>query len=575
MKDEDLIRQSIDGNPIAFARLVGRYYDAIRSYVASILKDEGKAEEIAQDTFLRAYYHLDELKSPNSLLPWLMRIAHNLAMDHLRREDKVSHISLDDVEEGELTVQSSEEEVLRREMVEEVLKAMEKLPEGEREILIDHLLGDKGYGELGEKYGLSYHAVVMRIRRAKEKVREKVLKRLSGMVMAPWRKIIGLIGGVTVRLTTKVAITGAVLMMLVGAGMWMTRRGENMRMEKQVSASTSEELSVSRPSRSTSALRPGRSEDDKDISGIDEIFEELNTILEESHEDNPQRITKVVRRNDSKDSSIELPGEREFLTLVKEGIAYHDGLVYSGTADITVEEYLSPELNSSGDPNMISPAHSVKKASFYFSGEKLYFTLLWDGVWEDGKSRRRKIEFAYDGETVEERRGDNITIWEDISLSLYDPFIDPRYWGWSIGGREKLSEAIDTFDIESVSKEGNIFVLKGILGGLNAELRIDASKGYRPVRLEFEGGDGRFRICRNYSLKEYASDIWFPESAIETIYLIDPDTQTRQVVGRRSVRIDNVHLNLPLPDSLFRVEWEKAKRVYDERDSTTYEIGSE
>ena len=310
---------------------------------------------------------------------------------------------------------------------------------------------------------------------------------------------------------------------------------------------------------------------------IDEIIEELESLLERgdlfSDEDTPQQIAGGAEEKGGESPPKGEKGKEELLTLLKEEITYYDSLVYSGSADITVEEYLSPELTSSGDPNMIIPTHSLKKASFYFSGEKIYFTLSWDAVGEDDKSRRMEIEFAYDGETVEERRGDDITIWKDISLSPYDPFIDPRYWGWSTGGREKLSEIIDTtFDIESVSKEGDIFVLKGILGGLNAELHVDASKGYRPVRFEFEGGDGRFRICRNYSLKEYAPDIWFPESATETIYLIDPDTQTRRVVGERNVLIDNVHLNVPLPDSLFRVEWEGAKRVYDERDSTAYNL---
>jgi len=73
---------------------------------------------------------------------------------------------------------------------------------------------------------MSYHAVVMRIRRAKEKVKEKVLKRLSGVVILPWRRIGEVVRYMAAGVTTKVAITGAVIIMLGGAGIWIGRHGE-------------------------------------------------------------------------------------------------------------------------------------------------------------------------------------------------------------------------------------------------------------------------------------------------------------------------------------------------------------
>ena len=224
MKGEDLLDRIVSGDQAAFKKLVRKYRHAVFLSALSILHDPDEAEEIAQEVFLKVHLHLSGLRDQNAFERWLRSISCNLAIDRLReRTRRGSCIPLDEVAPEDLLSPSADEELLKREAVEEVMRAIEELPEGEREILREHLLEDKGYRELSEKYGLSYHAVVMRVRRAKEKVREKVLKRLGCVVILPCREIVKLIGGVVMKVSTKVAITGAVMLMLAGAGVWMVK----------------------------------------------------------------------------------------------------------------------------------------------------------------------------------------------------------------------------------------------------------------------------------------------------------------------------------------------------------------
>ena len=80
-----MISRSLKGDPIAYARLVGRYYDLIYRLALRILRDPRDAEEVAQDTFWKAYLSLDSLSKPASFSSWIVRIGINLAIDKLRR----------------------------------------------------------------------------------------------------------------------------------------------------------------------------------------------------------------------------------------------------------------------------------------------------------------------------------------------------------------------------------------------------------------------------------------------------------------------------------------------------------
>lgn len=257
----------------AFRKLMRKYRHIVFLSALSILRDPDEAEEVVQEVFLKVHFHLNSLRDQDAFERWLKSITRNTAIDRLRRKTRGgSHIPLDEVAPEDLLSPPADEELLRREAIEEVMRAMDELPEGEREILREHLLEGRGYRELSEKYGLSYHAVVMRIRRAKEKVKEKVLKRLSSMIILPWEKIGKVIGGVAMKLSTKVAITGAVVVILGGAGIWLSHHGEERPAPELGEVKVESRAKVEAPAGVMSGIE--RKEEEL-------TFEEFNRLLDE------------------------------------------------------------------------------------------------------------------------------------------------------------------------------------------------------------------------------------------------------------------------------------------------------
>lgn len=103
ISDSQLVRKTLQGDHIAFGRLIGRYYESIYQTVLQILKDPLDAEEVTQDAFWKAYLSLESLENPSSFYPWLRR-----------RVGRVEFLRIEDLPEEKLKVGSFEDELLRR-----------------------------------------------------------------------------------------------------------------------------------------------------------------------------------------------------------------------------------------------------------------------------------------------------------------------------------------------------------------------------------------------------------------------------------------------------------------------------
>ena len=132
--DVQLIRKILSGDDAAFSILVGKYQKSIHALACRKISDFHYAEEIMQDTFLRAYKKLPTLKNPNQFSGWLHVIAHRLCIDWMRSQKAVMQ-SLEDtpveeIEESSYTHHISEQRMTERteHYHELVKKLLEKLP---------------------------------------------------------------------------------------------------------------------------------------------------------------------------------------------------------------------------------------------------------------------------------------------------------------------------------------------------------------------------------------------------------------------------------------------------------------
>ena len=177
--DAQLIQRILQGDQEAFSPLIKKYQKGVHALAWRKIGDFHIAQEITQDTFLKAYEKLRTLKNPNAFAGWLYVIVANLCLDWLRKNripmeslDTADSSEVDKVSYSQYVSEKQEEEAdeTRREVVKELLK---KLPESERTVMTLHYLGEMTIKAISEFLGVSQNTVKSRLSRARNRLRQE------------------------------------------------------------------------------------------------------------------------------------------------------------------------------------------------------------------------------------------------------------------------------------------------------------------------------------------------------------------------------------------------------------------
>jgi RNA polymerase sigma-70 factor (ECF subfamily) len=187
IEDAGLVRRFIDGDESAFIEIMNRHKTRIFSAAMALLRNHSDAEEITQDTFIRAHRGLANFRGDSSVATWLHRIAVNLARNrywYFFRRRRQSTLSLDVAlgESGECTFSDlistpdcdPSQESSRNEFVEAVEACMQKLEPSHRSILAMRSVLDQSYEEIASVLGINVGTVKSRIARARERLRSRL-----------------------------------------------------------------------------------------------------------------------------------------------------------------------------------------------------------------------------------------------------------------------------------------------------------------------------------------------------------------------------------------------------------------
>jgi RNA polymerase sigma-70 factor (ECF subfamily) len=182
--DAELVRRFNSGDDAAFDEIVTRYRGKMFAIALSQLRNHADAEEIAQDTFIRAHRGLARFRGDSSLATWLHRIAFNLSHNrywYFFRRHRHSTLSLDSAFNDENPSTISDliasdvpgpvREEANREFLAHVKVCMEKLTTQQREILTLRNSLDQSYDGIAQTLGISLGTVKSRIARARESLR--------------------------------------------------------------------------------------------------------------------------------------------------------------------------------------------------------------------------------------------------------------------------------------------------------------------------------------------------------------------------------------------------------------------
>ncbi len=167
MTDEELARAHLAGNPDAFSELVLRYQSRIVTLLYRYTHDQGLAEDLGQETFLRFYRALPRVDLVQPLKPYLYRIAVNSARDWARRGGSKS-VALD--EDADLADERSEN-VDERLSLEDAVMQLSLIY---REAITLHYTMGLGYSEIAQSLAISEETVRTRLRRALAQLRELI-----------------------------------------------------------------------------------------------------------------------------------------------------------------------------------------------------------------------------------------------------------------------------------------------------------------------------------------------------------------------------------------------------------------
>jgi RNA polymerase sigma-70 factor (ECF subfamily) len=179
-KDSELIAQYRNGSEAAFELLVDRYKSRVYSTIFMIVKEQGVAEDLLQDVFVKVVQTLnsDKYNEEGKFQPWLMRIGHNLAIDHFRKMKRYPSVVMEDGSNVFNTLMFAEENVEDIKVKEEthamLRRLVDELPENQKQVLIMRHYMDLSFQEIAEQTGVSINTALGRMRYALINLRKKL-----------------------------------------------------------------------------------------------------------------------------------------------------------------------------------------------------------------------------------------------------------------------------------------------------------------------------------------------------------------------------------------------------------------
>ncbi len=173
MTDYELINGFINGNEKSIEILILRHKSKVYSYISLYIRSRDLADDIFQDTFLKVVQSIraGRYQDDGKFISWVMRIAHNLIIDHFRHEKQMGIVLNDDYETDlfnthSLVEDNVEDVMVRRQMLRDIRRLIAELPEDQREVVIMRHYAGMSFKEIADMTGVSINTALGRMRYA-------------------------------------------------------------------------------------------------------------------------------------------------------------------------------------------------------------------------------------------------------------------------------------------------------------------------------------------------------------------------------------------------------------------------
>ena len=173
LSDRVLLNNYLLGDRSAISELIERHSKRVRSYIGMMVKDDAVADDIFQETFIKAVKVIDEGRYTDSgkFLSWILRIAHNRVLDHFRREKANRLINEQDAGYDVIGTlryaeNTAEDDIVYSELMESVRKLIDELPEEQQEVVRLRYYSKLSFQEIAEQTEVSINTALGRMRYA-------------------------------------------------------------------------------------------------------------------------------------------------------------------------------------------------------------------------------------------------------------------------------------------------------------------------------------------------------------------------------------------------------------------------
>jgi len=180
--DATLVSAYMKGDESALSALITRHKEKIFSFIYSKVFDRDVAEDIFQDTFIKVIKTLKRgrYNEEGKFLPWVMRISHNLVIDHFRKNNRMPKFE----NNGDFNIFSvlsddslnAEKTIIKDQVASDVKRLILELPDDQREVLVMRMYKDMSFKEISEQTGVSINTALGRMRYALINLRKVIEK---------------------------------------------------------------------------------------------------------------------------------------------------------------------------------------------------------------------------------------------------------------------------------------------------------------------------------------------------------------------------------------------------------------
>lgn len=189
--DHELVKSFIDGDQSSFEILINRHKDKVYTYILLMVKNEHLAQDIFQETFIKVIKSLNagKYQENGKFISWVVRISHNLIIDHFRKEKQMKMYSNDEYEmdifnSSRFSDKTVEENIIQDQIITDVRKLVEFLPDEQKEVIVlRHFVG-LSFKDIADQTNVSINTALGRMRYALINLRKMVDEKNLSLTVA-------------------------------------------------------------------------------------------------------------------------------------------------------------------------------------------------------------------------------------------------------------------------------------------------------------------------------------------------------------------------------------------------------